>query len=74
MMQRYIADLGRSWPVLLLFGGFVPLVLSVLWVVLLCNFLRPTAWISLALLNVLALLVTLYFYIKGMSLNPKLPC
>ncbi|XP_024392158.1 choline transporter protein 1 [Physcomitrium patens] len=63
-LKRYIADLGRSWPVLLLCGGFVPLVLSVLWVVLLCNFLRPTAWISLALLNVLALLVTLYFYIK----------
>ena len=64
-MQRYIADLGRAWPVLLLFGGLVPLLFSVLWLILVCYFIRPTVWITLALLNVLALLVTLFFYVKG---------
>lgn len=67
--QRYIADLGRAWPVLLLFGGLVPLVLSVLWLILVCYFIRPTVWLTLALLNVLALLVTLFFYVKGEHSN-----
>lgn len=63
-LQRYIADLGKAWPVLLLFGGFVPVLFSVFWLILVCHFIRPTVWITLALLNVLALLVTLFFYVK----------
>jgi hypothetical protein len=66
-MQRYIADLGRAWPVMLLFGGLVPLLFSVSWLVLLCYFIRPTVWITLMLLNILAVLVTLFFYVKGMG-------
>ncbi|KAG0591066.1 hypothetical protein KC19_1G146700 [Ceratodon purpureus] len=63
-LQRYIADLGRAWPVLLLFGGLVPLLFSVSWLILLCYFIQPTVWITLLLLNILALLVTLFFYVK----------
>ena len=66
-MQRYVTDLGRAWPVLLLFGGLVPLLFSVSWLILVCYFIEPTVWITLLLLNILALLVTLLFYVKGMG-------
>ena len=70
-MQRYIADLGRAWPVLVVCGGIAPLVLSVLYLVLVRYFVGLLTWLTIILLNVLTLLVTLFFYIKGTFHIPR---
>ncbi|KAG0610439.1 hypothetical protein M758_7G065600 [Ceratodon purpureus] len=65
VIKRYIADLGRAWPVLVVCGGIAPLVLSVLYLVLVRYFVGLLTWLTIILLNVLTLLVTLFFYIKA---------
>jgi choline transporter-like protein 2/4/5 len=64
-IQRYIADLGRAWPVLVVCGGIVPLLLSITWLILVCYFVGVITWLTIILLNVVALFVTLFFYVKG---------
>lgn len=66
-LQRYIADLGRAWPVLVVCGGIAPLLLSVTWLILVRYFVGVITWLTIILLNVFTLLVTLFFYIKGMT-------
>jgi choline transporter-like protein 2/4/5 len=65
MLQRYIADLGRAWPVLVVCGGIAPLVLSIAYLILVRYFVGVLTWLTIILLNILTLLVTLFFYIKG---------
>ncbi|GKE38733.1 hypothetical protein Tco_1462138, partial [Tanacetum coccineum] len=36
--QGYVADVGKSWPVLIVFGGFLPLFLSFLWLLMVRHF------------------------------------
>jgi hypothetical protein len=65
VIKRYIADLGRAWPVLVVCGGIVPLLLSITWLILVRYFVGVITWLTIILLNVVALFVTLFFYIKG---------
>jgi choline transporter-like protein 2/4/5 len=65
-IQRYIADLGRAWPVLVVCGGIVPLLLSITWLILVHYFVGVITWLTIILLDVVALFVTLFFYVKGM--------
>jgi choline transporter-like protein 2/4/5 len=65
-IQRYIADLGRALPVLVVCGGIVPLLLSITWLILVRYFVGVITWLTIILLNVVALFVTLFFYVKGM--------
>lgn len=68
LSQRYAADLGRAWPVLVVCGGLAPLVLSVLWLLIVRFFVGVITWITVVLLNVLALGVTIFLYIKGIPI------
>jgi choline transporter-like protein 2/4/5 len=65
VLKRYIADLGRAWPVLVVCGGIAPLLLSVTWLILVRYFVGVITWLTIILLNVFTLLVTLFFYIKA---------
>lgn len=65
ILKRYAADLGRAWPVLVVCGGLAPLVLSVLWLLIVRFFVGVITWITVVLLNVLALGVTIFLYIKA---------
>jgi hypothetical protein len=65
-IQRYIADSGRAWPVLVVCGGIVPLLLSITWLILVHYFVGVITWLTIILLDVVALFVTLFFYVKGM--------
>lgn len=64
-LQRYIADLGRAWPVLVVCGGIAPLLLAVTWLIIIRYFVGVMTWLTIILLNVVTLFVTLFFYIKG---------
>ena len=68
-LQRYVADIGKSWPVLLLCGGFLPLVLSVIWLLMIRYFVAGMPWITVVVFNALVISVTMFFYIKGRILN-----
>lgn len=65
VLKRYVADLGRAWPVLIVCGGIAPLILSVLWLFIVRYFVGVMTWITVVLLNVLAFGVTIFFYIKA---------
>jgi len=63
--QRYVADLGRAWPVLFVCGGLLPMLLCMLWLVAIRYFVGVVTWLTFVLLNVFMILLTLYFYFKG---------
>lgn len=65
MLQRYVADLGHAWPVLVVCGGIAPLLLSLVWLVIIRIFVGAIIWITIALLNIATIAVTVWFYIKG---------
>ncbi|KAG0559037.1 hypothetical protein KC19_10G073600 [Ceratodon purpureus] len=65
VVKRYIADLGRAWPVLVVCGGIAPLLLSIAYLILVRYFVGVLTWLTIILLNVLTILVTLFFYIKA---------
>lgn len=65
VLKRYVADLGRAWPVLIVCGGIAPLILSILWLFIVRYFVGVMTWITVVLLNVLAFGVTIFFYIKA---------
>jgi choline transporter-like protein 2/4/5 len=66
-MQRYVADLGRAWPVLVVCGGIAPLLLSVTWLIVVRYLAGTITWLTVILLNIFMLLVTVFFYIKGIT-------
>ncbi len=63
--QRYVADLGRAWPVLFVCGGLLPMLLCMLWLVAIRYYVGVVTWLTFVLLNVFMILLTLYFYFKG---------
>jgi choline transporter-like protein 2/4/5 len=63
-----MADIGKSWPVLLVCGGIVPLFLSVIWLLLIRYFVAAMPWITVALFNILIISVTMFYYLKGQGL------
>ena len=62
-----MADIGKSWPVLIVCGGLLPLFLSVIWLLMIRHFVVAMPWITVALFNVLIISVTMFCYIKGME-------
>jgi TM2 domain-containing membrane protein YozV len=67
-LQRYMADIGKAWPVLIVCGGILPLVLSVIWLLMIRHFVAAMPWITVALFNVLIVLVSMFYYLKGQEI------
>lgn len=64
-LQRYIADIGRAWGVLIVCGGIIPLFLSVIWLLLIRYFTAAMTWITVGTFNILIISVTIFYYLKG---------
>ena len=64
-LQRYMADIGKAWPVLIVCGGILPLFLSVIWLMMIRHFVAAMPWITVVLFNVLIVSVTMFYYLKG---------
>ncbi|XP_039040445.1 choline transporter protein 1-like [Hibiscus syriacus] len=65
VLKRYMADIGKSWPVLIVCGGLLPLFLSVIWLLMIRHFVAAMPWITVALFNVLIITVTMFYYLKA---------
>lgn len=63
-----MADIGKSWPVLIVCGGFLPLFLSVIWLLMIRHFVAAMPWVTVALFNVLIVSVTMFYYLKGQEM------
>ena len=64
-MQRYMADIGKAWPVLIVCGGILPLFLSVIWLLMIRHFVAAMPWVTVVLFDVLIISGTMFFYLKG---------
>ncbi|KAL6529733.1 Choline transporter protein 1 [Orobanche gracilis] len=65
VLKRYVADVGKSWPVLLVCGGFLPLFLSIVWLLMIRYFVSGMPWITVIVFNVLMVSVTMFYYMKA---------
>ncbi|WVZ01371.1 hypothetical protein V8G54_027440 [Vigna mungo] len=59
VLKRYMADIGKSWPVLIVCGGILPLFLSVIWLLMIRHFVAAMPWVTVVLFNVLMVSVTI---------------
>ncbi|PIA27012.1 hypothetical protein AQUCO_08400049v1 [Aquilegia coerulea] len=65
VLKRYVADVGKSWPVLIVCGGIVPLFLSIVWLLLIRYFVSGMPWITIIIFNVLIISTTMFYYLKA---------
>ncbi|WCJ32166.1 Choline transporter protein 1 [Euphorbia peplus] len=65
VLKRYMADIGKSWPVLIVCGGLLPLFLSVIWLLMIRHFVSAMPWITVAVFDLLVISVTMLFYLKA---------
>ncbi|KAK4484895.1 hypothetical protein RD792_007496 [Penstemon davidsonii] len=65
VLKRYVTDVGKAWPVLLVCGGFLPLFLSIIWLLMIRHFVAGMPWITVILFNVLIISVTMFYYLKA---------
>lgn len=65
VLKRYVADIGKSWPVLLVCGALLPLFLSILWLLMIRHFVAGMPWITVILFNILTISVTMFYYLKA---------
>ncbi|KAK1266504.1 hypothetical protein QJS04_geneDACA000496 [Acorus gramineus] len=65
VLKRYVADIGKTWPVLIVCGGILPLFLSVIWLLMIRYFVAGMTWITVSVFNILIIGVTMFFYTKG---------
>ncbi|KAA8523882.1 hypothetical protein F0562_010305 [Nyssa sinensis] len=65
VLKRYVADIGKAWPVLLVCGGILPLFLSVIWLLMIRHFVVGMPWITVILFNVLIISVTMFYYFEA---------
>lgn len=65
VLKRYVADVGKAWPVLLVCGGFLPLFLSIIWLLMIRHFVSGMPWITVIIFNVLMVSVTMFYYLKA---------
>ncbi|XP_020571579.1 choline transporter-like protein 2 [Phalaenopsis equestris] len=65
VLKRYVADIGKAWPVLIVCGGMVPLFLSLIWLLMIRHFVSGMTWITVILFNVLIISVTMFYYAKA---------
>ncbi|RWW34231.1 hypothetical protein GW17_00001013 [Ensete ventricosum] len=68
-MQRYVADIGKAWPVLIVCGGILPVFLSVIWLLMIRHFVAGMTWITVILFNALVISVTMFYYTKAPNNN-----
>ncbi|XP_019443957.1 PREDICTED: choline transporter-like protein 2 [Lupinus angustifolius] len=64
VLKRYMADIGKAWPVLIVCGGILPLFLSVIWLLMIRHFVSAMPWITVVLFNILIVSVTMFCYLK----------
>lgn len=65
VLKRYVADVAKAWPVLLVCGGILPLFLSVIWLLMIRHFVMGMPWVTVILLNILVVSVTMFYYLKA---------
>ncbi|XVF04195.1 hypothetical protein REPUB_Repub05bG0061400 [Reevesia pubescens] len=65
VLKRYMADIGKAWPVLIVCGGLLPLFLSVIWLLMIRYFVAAMPWFTVALFNILIITVTMFYYLKA---------
>ncbi|KAK1290781.1 hypothetical protein QJS10_CPB18g01491 [Acorus calamus] len=65
VLKRYVADIGKTWPVLIVCGGILPLFLSVIWLLMIRYFVAGMTWITVSVFNILIIGVTMFFYTKA---------
>nr|XP_027061927.1 choline transporter protein 1-like isoform X1 [Coffea arabica] len=65
VLKRYVADVGKAWPVLLVCGGILPLFLSVIWLLMIRHFVVGMPWVTIVLFNILIVSVTMFYYLKA---------
>ncbi|GER43027.1 choline transporter-related family protein [Striga asiatica] len=65
VLKRYVADVGKAWPVLLVCGGFLPLFLSIIWLLMIRHFVVGMPWITVVVFNILMVSVTMFYYLKA---------
>ncbi|XVF18886.1 hypothetical protein REPUB_Repub11eG0062000 [Reevesia pubescens] len=65
VLKRYMADIGKAWPVLIVCGGLLPLFLSVVWLLMIRHFVAAMPWITVALFNIIIITVTMFYYLKA---------
>ncbi|KAL7593260.1 hypothetical protein Lser_V15G35205 [Lactuca serriola] len=65
VLKRYVADVGKSWPVLIVCGGLLPLFLSLLWLLMIRHFVTGMPWVTIFLFNGLIISVTMFYYMKA---------
>nr|GMD84086.1 choline transporter-like protein 2 [Ipomoea batatas] len=65
VLKRYVADVEKSWPVLIVCGGILPVFLSVIWLLMIRYFVAAMPWITVALFNILIISVTMFYYLKA---------
>ncbi|KAJ6806083.1 choline transporter-like protein 2 [Iris pallida] len=65
VLKRYVADIGKSWPVLIVCGGIVPLFMSVIWLLMIRHFVAAMTWITVIVFNALVIAVTMLYYLKA---------
>lgn len=66
-LQRYVADVGKAWPVLLVCGGLLPLFLSIIWLLMIRHFVAGMPWVTVIVFNILMVSVTMFYYLKGLD-------
>ncbi|XP_009408147.2 choline transporter protein 1 isoform X2 [Musa acuminata AAA Group] len=65
VLKRYVADIGKAWPVLIVCGGILPVFLSVIWLLMIRHFVAGMTWITVILFNALVISVTMFYYTKA---------
>ncbi|KMZ56970.1 Choline transporter like family [Zostera marina] len=65
VLKRYISDIGKTWPVLIVCGAILPLFFSVIWLLMIRHFVSVMTWITIILFNALIISVTMLFYTKA---------
>ncbi|KAL5715548.1 Choline transporter protein 1 [Ranunculus cassubicifolius] len=65
VLKRYVADVGKAWPVLIVCGGILPLFLSIFWLLMIRHFVAAMTWITVILFNVLIISFTMLYYLKA---------
>ncbi|KAL3508657.1 hypothetical protein ACH5RR_028058, partial [Cinchona calisaya] len=65
VLKRYVADVGKAWPVLLVCGGSLPLFLSLIWLLMIRHFFGAMPWITVILFGILIVSVTMFYYLKA---------
>ncbi|KAL5730293.1 Choline transporter protein 1 [Ranunculus cassubicifolius] len=65
VLKRYVADVGKSWPVLIVCGGMLPLFMSIIWLLMIQYFLSVMPWITVVIFNILIISTTMFYYLKA---------